>query len=67
MSIIAVPLKSLENILINYIREADFDELGRIAGEMLGGKCWYWAGEDDEFHFQPNENYTGDLNNFEEI
>ena len=63
---IIVPLQSLEDVLIEYIRSADFEELAKIAGEMLGGECAWWGGRNDEFHFYPNENYTGNLNNFEE-
>ncbi len=65
MTVIAVDLKSLESILISYIKDADFEEFARIAGICLGGECWYYGR--DEFHFEPTENYTGSLNNFEKL
>ena len=65
MTVIAVDLKSLEKIVIEYIKDAEFEEFARIAGEVLGGECWYWG--DEEFHFEPNDKYTGSLNNFEEL
>ncbi len=65
MTIISVDLNSLEDELVNYIRDAGFEELARVAGVVFGGECW-WA-DGDEFRFQPNENYTGNLNNFEEL
>lgn len=65
MEIIIVPLTALEDALIEYIQSADIEELSKIAGEVLGGECNYWGGKFEEFHFYPNDNYTGSLNNFE--
>lgn len=67
MTVIAVSLTSMEDALIEYIKGADFEELARIAGEVFGGECWYWGGRWEEFHFEPNDKYTGNLNNFEEL
>jgi hypothetical protein len=66
MNTIIVPLQSLEDALIEYIQSADFEELAKIAGLVLGGECAWWGGRNDEFHFYPDDNYTGTLNNFEE-
>jgi len=63
---IIVPLKALEHALIEHIRGADVDELSMIAGKVFGGECCYWGGKDEEFRFYPDDNYTGNLNNFEE-
>lgn len=63
---IVISLKDLEHALIEHIKEVDFDEFSIIAGKIFGGDCCYWGGEDEIFRFYPNENYTGNLNNFEE-
>lgn len=63
---IIVPLPELENILIETIQGADFDDLSKMAGELLGGECCYWGGKKEEFHFYPDDNYNGALDKFEE-
>jgi hypothetical protein len=40
-----------------WVRDADADELARLAGEMFGGDC-YWVGG-IEYEFEPNLNYAG--------
>jgi len=62
--------KDLETAIIQFIKECDADELGRIAGDIFGGEC-LWSEKDanptnlaDYYLFTPNEFYGGGLDDF---
>ena len=54
----------ITNALINWLHEADTDDLARIAGEVFGGECFY-ENMDDGYSFYPNENYYGQFDPIE--
>ena len=49
--------EQLVTALEKHIEDVDADELARIGGEALGGKCWYL--NDGTYSFEPDENYYG--------
>lgn len=52
--------EQLVKALEKAIEDMDADELAHIAGETLGGKCWYL--NDATYSFEPDDNYYGAFN-----
>lgn len=54
----------MEDLVIGAIRDhintCEADELARVAGEILGGTC-YFDDDKEHYEFKPNENYYGAL------
>jgi len=48
----------------DWLCECDADELARITGEIFGGYCMNWSG--DEYRLYPDENYYGAFGKAEE-
>lgn len=65
-TIIVLTENDLTNAIHTWLEGADADELARIAGELLGGKCFpafdYDFGKTN-YEFTPNKNYYGAFGN----
>jgi tetrahydromethanopterin S-methyltransferase subunit A len=51
--------EQLVTAMKSVVEDMDADELAQLAGDALGGLCWYT--EDGLYSFVPDENYCGAL------
>jgi hypothetical protein len=59
--IIKVKESAIAQAIVDVVEHCDADTLAKIAGDVLGGNCFY--DEDGEYDFEPDENYAGAFDN----
>ena len=61
--VIKLNTKWMFRVLDEHLNRCDGDELARLVGDVFGGECFQDKKNPDVFNFEPNEFYSGDLDN----